>query len=316
MFQEEHSKYLQSLEEQSFREESRSHHDVLSSCQAALCHNPQLLRGALATSYHLLLGQAPPSSPLILPPRTPTTEEQPSTAAPPTLTPKQSPRLKRWLPSPEPMGNMPLGGANPVAVLGGPPYPKKQENPPWFKSLKPSCAEAFLRDSNIVVEAKLHFFSKHSYNFNQDGNRDLSRIFKKLTKSAGLLGTDIYEIQASWTGPEELKQANYTLQSLPKGLKFLRVVPTSESPKVMGLMDIHDPNALQHFASFTYCPWCGKEGQNEGMVVNHLRTTHYRLGLVCDKCYGCLTITSDTLRCHGHHNCCQAITPPGSAPSD
>ena len=254
MFQEEHSKYLQSLEEQAFGEESRSHHEVLSSCQAALCHSPQLLRGVLAASYHLLLGQAPPSPPLILPPRTPSAEEQPSTAPPPMPTPKQSPRLKRWLPSPELMGNMPLGRATPAAALGGPPNPKKQENPPWFKFLKPSHAEAFLRDSDIVVEARLHFFSKHSYNFNQDGNCDLSRIFKKLATSAGLLGTDIYEIEASWTGPEELKQANYTLQSLPKGLKFLRVVPTSESPKVMGLVGIHDPDALWHFASFTYCP--------------------------------------------------------------
>ena len=270
----------------------------------------------LAASYHLLLGQAPPSPPLILPPRTPPVEEQPSTAAPPMPTPKQSSRLKRWLPSPEPMGNMPLGGATPVVVLGGPPYTKKQENPPWFKSLKPSHAEAFLRDSNIVVGARLCFFSKHSYRFNLDGNHDLSGIFKKLAESSGLLGTDIYEMQASWTVPEELKQANYTLQSLPKGLKFLRAVATSESPKVMGLMGIHDPDALQHFTSFTYCPWCGKEGQNKGTVVNHLRTTHYRLGLVCDKCYGCPTITSNTLCCHGHHNCHQAITPPGSAPSE
>ena len=37
------------------------------------------------------------------------------------------------------------------------------------------------------------------------------------------------------------------------------------------------------------------------MVVNHLRSTHYKLGLVCDKCYGCPTITSDTLHWHGHH---------------
>ena len=114
--------------------------------------------------------------------------------------------------------------------------PKKQETPPWFKLLKPGHAEAFLRDSNIVVKARLHFFSKHSYNFNQDGNHDLSRIFKKLAVSASLLGTNIHEIEASWTGPEELKQANYTLWSLPKGLKFLRVVPTSEQnlPKSWG----------------------------------------------------------------------------------
>ena len=29
--------------------------------------------------------------------------------------------------------------------------------------------------------------------------------------SADLLGTDIHEIQASWTGPKELKQVNYAL---------------------------------------------------------------------------------------------------------
>ena len=95
MFQEEHGKYMQNLEEQAFREESRSHHEVLSSCQDTLCHSPQLLRGALAALYHLLLGQAPPSPPLILPPRTPSVEGQPSTAVPPMPMPKQSPRLKR-----------------------------------------------------------------------------------------------------------------------------------------------------------------------------------------------------------------------------
>ena len=63
----------------------------------------------------------------------------------------------------------------------------------------------------------------------------------------------------------------------------------------MGLMGIHDPDALHQFGSVTYCPWCGKEGQNKGTVVNHLWTTHYRLGLVCNRCYGCLSTTSDTL---------------------
>ena len=48
------------------------------------------------------------------------------------------------------------------------------------------------------------------------------------------LGPPIYEIQSSWTGSEELKQANNTLQSLPKGLKFLRAVPALESLKFMG----------------------------------------------------------------------------------
>ena len=67
-----------------------------------------------------------------------------------------------------------------------------------------------------MVETRLLFFSKHSYNFTDHSSHDLSGVFKKLAVSAGLLGTAIYEIQSFWTGPEELKQANYTLQSLPK----------------------------------------------------------------------------------------------------
>ena len=56
--------------------------------------------------------------------------------------------------------------------------------------------------------------------------------FKYLATRVGLLGTLIYETQSPWTGPEDLKQANYILLSLPKGLKFLQAVPPSESPKV------------------------------------------------------------------------------------
>ena len=217
----EHNRFIWDLEEHAIKDESQSHHDLLSACQATLSHNPQPFRGATATSYHLLLGQAPPSSPTI-PPQKAGPAEQPSMAALLAPTPKQSPRPKRHNPSPEPMGSTP--------VAGEPPNPKKWETPPWFQSLKPSQADAFLRDSDLVVEARSCFFSKHSYNFNQDGNHDLSEVFKRLAEKAGLLGINIYEIEASWTGPEELKQANYTLQSLPKGLRFLRVVPTMESP--------------------------------------------------------------------------------------
>ena len=95
MFQREHCSYLQSLEEQALREESRSCHDILSSCQAALSHSPQSVRGTLAVSYHLLLGQTPQLPSLIQPPRTPPMEEQTSSAVPPTLMPKWSLRPKR-----------------------------------------------------------------------------------------------------------------------------------------------------------------------------------------------------------------------------
>ena len=198
------------------------------------------------------------------------------------------------------------------------PSPKRQETPPWFKTLKSSHAKAFSQDSDMVKEARREFFSKHSYNFTTDSTCNLSRTFRQLAVSTNLLGTFIYEIPSSWTGPEELKQVNYALQSLPKGLKFLQVVPPSESPKVMGLMGIHDPDALHHFGSITYCPWCRKEGQNEGTMVNHLQTVHYRLGLVCKRCYSCPSTMSDTLHCHGHDDCCQLgkSIPSKSVPSD
>ena len=163
--------------------------------------------------------------------------------------------------------------------------------------LKPSHAEAFGWDSDLVKEARKEFFSKHSYNFIMEGTHDLSEIFRQMATSAKLLGTSIYEIQASWMGPDELRQANYALRPLPKGLKFLCVVPPSESPKVMGLVGIHNPDALCHFSGVTHCPWCGKEGQNEGTVVNHLQMVHYRLGLVCNK--HCPSTLANTLYCHG-----------------
>ena len=48
----------------------------------------------------------------------------------------------------------------------------------------------------------------------------------------------------------------------------------------MGLEGIHLPKTLRWQSSFSFSPWCGKEGQNEGMVVNHL-LMHLHLGLIC-----------------------------------
>ena len=76
-------------------EESRSHNDFLSTSQVILYNSQPQLKGALATSYHFLLGQMPLLPPLILPQKTSPMEEQPTAAAPPSPVPKQSPRPKR-----------------------------------------------------------------------------------------------------------------------------------------------------------------------------------------------------------------------------
>ena len=105
-----HGKVMQDLEEQVIQEEGRYHTDFLSACQAALHARPLEVQGVLVASYHILSGQAPMYYPLALPQRTSPVEEQSAPAAPLAPVPKQSPRPKRWHPSPDPVDSMPLGG--------------------------------------------------------------------------------------------------------------------------------------------------------------------------------------------------------------
>ena len=182
-----------------------------------------------------------------------------------------------------------------MASQEGPSSSKIGKMVDWIFSLSPSHADAFSWDSSHMKEARACYFTTHPWDLAHGNTDDLSEIFRELAQGSDLLGKSIHEIQWSWDGPEELKHCNYVLQSLPKGLKFLRVVSTKESPKVMGLKGIHDHDALWHFTSYTYCPWCGKDGQNEGTIINHLRTVHYKLGLICNQCYCCPMVTSDTL---------------------
>ena len=124
-------------------------------------------------------------------------------------------------------------------------------------------------------------------------------VFQSMVESTGLLCSEVHEIKEKWTGQSKLQYAKHALRTLPKGLKFFHPVSYLESPKVTGLTGIHHPNALYHFNGVTHCLWCGKEGQNEGTVVNHWRMVHYRLGLVCKKCFGCPSVTSEAIQCHG-----------------
>ena len=56
MLHSEHIGLMQELREQAIREESKSHHDFLSTYQAILHHALPSLKGNLTTSYHILLG--------------------------------------------------------------------------------------------------------------------------------------------------------------------------------------------------------------------------------------------------------------------
>ena len=67
----------------------------------------------------------------------------------------------------------------------------------------------------------------------------------------------------------------------------------------MRLKGPRHPNALCCHAGLLYCPLCRKEGQNEGTVLNHLWTMHYRLGQVCSGYLRYSTTTSEAMQHHG-----------------
>ena len=102
--------------------------------------------------------------------------------------------------------------------------------------------------------ADIPYFRSHCLNFNNEISHDFRDVCWCMIKTAGLLGSTIYEIKESWTGQDELQQANYVLRTLPKGLKFFRAVSPSESPKVMGLMGIHNTDVLHCFNGLTHWP--------------------------------------------------------------
>ena len=241
----EHVKHMHELEEQALREENKSCHNFLSACQAILCHALQLLKENLSTSYHILLGRLP--LPLWSVPfaRTPQAEEQPSAAISPRPEPKQSPQPKRQHPLPDPWGIMSMDETSSKASQEGLSSSKRREAPDWFASLKPSHTDAFSHYSDPMKEARSHYFAAHPCDWIHNSTNDLSDIFRELAESAGLLGESIHEIQLSSDGPEELKHANYALQSLPKGLRFLRAVPPQnlqrswDSRESMTLMLFH-----------------------------------------------------------------------------
>ena len=271
--------------------------------QAVLHQALQSLKEDLHSSYSLLLGPSSSSHRSIMPTPAPQVEGQPLSTISLKPEPERSPPPKRQHSSTDAQGDTSVDEDFPITLQEESSNSKKGKTANWLTSMKSSHTDAFSWDSDPVKEARACYFATHSWDWTHSNTEDLSNIFKGLTQEAGLLGESIFELQWSWEGLEHLKQANYILQSQPKGLKFLRAVSTKESPKVMGLKGIHDPEALWHFAGYTYCPWCGKYGQNKGTIINHLRTVHYKLGLICNQCFGCPTTTLDTLHRHGHVTC-------------
>ena len=294
---------MSELEGCALEAENRSWQDFLSAHLAVLHHAPPSLKEDLHSSYTILLGNSSSSLQSVPSVRAPQAQGWLPMTTSSKLEPKQSQQPKRQHSLPDLQGDSSIDENSPRGSQEDLPCSKREKASSWFSSLKPSRADAFSRDSSPIKEARECYFATHPWDWAYSNTDDFSDIFRELIQGAGLLRKTIYEMQVSWNGPVELKHAYYFLRSLPKGLKFLRKVSTKESPKIMGLKGIHNPDALRHFAGYTYCPWCGKYRQNEGTIINHLRTIHYKLGLIYDQCFRCPTVTSDTLCWHGCHTC-------------
>ena len=139
--------------------------------------------------------------------------------------------------------------------------------------------------------------------FAQEGSYDLMSVFQEMAWEANLLNTKIHEVQevlASW---QELKSTKPS----QRDIQFFCMVSPTELPNIMELKGIHFPKALHWWGSHSYYPWCGKEKQNKGTVINHLWTVHYHLGLICALCCDFFAISGDIMRWHMPSLCPQPL---------
>ena len=211
----EHVKHMHKLEQRALDAENKSCQDFLLACQAIICHVP--LKENLFASYHTFLGWLPSSLRSTPFTKTPLAEEQPSATAPPRPEPKQSPWPKRWLSSPDSQGDTSIDETSPTASQEGPSSSKRRETANLLASIKPSHANAFSCDSNLIKEARSHYFSTHPWDWTDGNIDDLSNIFRELVEGANLLGKSIHELQPSWRDQKSSNMPTILFAHYPKG---------------------------------------------------------------------------------------------------
>ena len=146
-----------------------------------------------------------------------------------------------------------------------PPHSKRRDEMPLHRALTGSQREAFTRDSDLVRKAREEHYKTNCPHYNHETSHDLMNIFWGMIMSAGLLSSQIYEIQEVWEGKSELQYTNDMLRALPIGLWFFHPISPSESPKVMGLAGVHNPEALHYFNGLIFVPGVGRRDRMRGL---------------------------------------------------
>ena len=163
------------------------------------------------------------------------------------------------------------------------------------RAFKEACQEAFSKDSEVVRVAQQAYWKTHKVIFKQEESYDLTSVFLQMSWDMNLLNSKMHEVQEIWTSCRRLRAASHAMQTSPKDIQFFCMVSPKKSPNIMGLKGVHSPEALHWQGSYSFCPWCRKEGQNESIVMNRLRTMHYHLGLVCAPCGDYFLTSADAM---------------------
>ena len=130
-----------SLEAEAIEEEGRDHLAFLTTCSAALRASPPEAHGIMVTPYHLLLGNAPMSALLSIPPGVSPPEQEPSPQTPLFTAPaatghslqsKWQHNLPDWIEPPSP------SEATSKPAPKEPPHLKQKEEMPFHKALSKS----------------------------------------------------------------------------------------------------------------------------------------------------------------------------------
>ena len=147
------------------------------------------------------------------------------------MVPGPFPRAKWQYPSPDQAVSLPQSEDAAGGVTEESPHFKQRDEMPLHKSLLGSQGEAFTKDLDLVWKAREDYIKTNHPHLNCKTSHDLTGIFWDMVTSAGLLGSQIYEIQEVCTGWDELQYANNAMKTLPKGLQFFAPYHPQNCPK-------------------------------------------------------------------------------------
>ena len=230
--QQSHAKYIQHLEAEAIEEERRDCLAFLATCVTTLRASPPKACGIMVTPFHLLLGNAPTSTLLSIPPGV-----SPSTGTCPADSSFLCPSRDQAFTSVQAVAPLTQPGGASILIWDyllsdsqGAPHSKWKEEMLFHKALSRSHQVAFSRDSRLLQRVREHSYWENHLHFDSKTSCDMADIFWSMIKSASLLHSKIYEIQETWTGWHELQYANYALKPCQKGWNSSAQCP-SQSPQ-------------------------------------------------------------------------------------